>query len=100
MSPRDPTGGILSMASYFDQAISTRDGVVSSYSSRGDAADASTWPDISAPGEDIESARRPYLPICSTGLATNDGPALTDIGTFNTISGTSLAAPHIAGIIA
>lgn len=97
---QDPTGGILSVASYFDAGTGTRDGTVSSYSSRGLSSDTSTWPDISAPGEDIESACRPYLPICSTGLAPNNGPALTDLGTFNTISGTSMAAPHIAGIIA
>jgi subtilisin family serine protease len=97
---QDPTGGILSVASYFDQDTGTRDGTVSDYSSRGAASDPSTWPDISAPGENITSSCRVYLPICSTGLAPQNGPGPLDIGTFNTISGTSMAAPHIAGIVA
>ena len=34
---QDPTGGILSVASYYDQDTGTRDGVVSDFSSRGAA---------------------------------------------------------------
>jgi serine protease AprX len=97
---KDPTGGIISVASYFDQDNGTRDGTVSDYSSRGKAGDQSTYPDISAPGENITSSCRIYLAICSSGLDPRNGPGALDIGTFNTISGTSMAAPHIAGIVA
>ena len=91
---KDPTPGILSVASFFDQNTGTRDGTVSTFSSRGKAGDKSTYPDISAPGEDITSSCRVYLPICSSGLDPKDG------GDYNTISGTSMATPHISGIVA
>ena len=97
---QDPTGGIVSVASYNDLETGTRDGEVSDFSSRGKAGDLSTYPDISAPGDTITSSCRPYLVICSTGLDPQNGPGALDIGTFNTISGTSMAAPHIAGIVA
>jgi serine protease AprX len=96
----DPTPGIISVASFNDQGTGTRDGTVSDFSSRGAASDSSTWPDISAPGENIVSACRLYLPICATGLQPMNGPGPLDFGTYNVISGTSMAAPQITGIVA
>jgi serine protease AprX len=96
----DPTPGILSVASFNDQGTGTRDGSVSDFSSRGASTDQSTWPDISAPGENILSACRLYLPICASGLQPVDGPGPQDVGTYNVISGTSMATPQITGIVA
>jgi serine protease AprX len=87
------------VASYDDQGTGTRNGTVSDFSSRGAAGQPGTYPDVSAPGSNITSACRPYLVICSTGLDPHNGPGALDIHTFNTISGTSMATPHIVGIV-
>ena len=96
----DPTGGVMMVGSYNDQNTGTRDGSMSTFSSRGQKGDPTTYPDVSTPGQRITSACRPYLAVCSTGLQPQNGPAATDIGTFNTISGTSMAAPYVAGVVA
>lgn len=86
---KDPTGGVLMVANYDDNDSGTRNGSLAPSSSRGNRIDPTTWPDVSAPGTDITSTCRVTLSICSSGEG--------DVGT---ISGTSMAAPHIAGIVA
>jgi minor extracellular serine protease Vpr len=57
-------------------------GLISSFSSYGLAADLSMKPDISAPGGNIFST----YPL--------------ELGGFTSLSGTSMASPHVAGVVA
>ncbi|MFO1532644.1 MAG: S8 family serine peptidase [Thermoplasmatota archaeon] len=85
-----PKAGVICVAGYDDMGTGTRDGKVGSYSSRGAAAQPQTWPDISAPGSSVMSARPP------AGVTTGAGLNLY----YVELTGTSQAAPHVAAIAA
>ncbi len=81
-------------------AAANRNGIgMSSFSSRGDAENRDTWPDISAPGVDIWSAAaRATLIGGATGVGDLAGDELDYY--YLAISGTSMATPHVAGLVA
>lgn len=66
---------------------------VSYFSSRGPTADGRFKPDVVAPGERILSARASFR--------EDTDPSPSDLGThYVEMSGTSMAAPHVSGLIA
>lgn len=90
---QSPTPGVLGVANYDDAETGTRDAKLDSSSSRGLAGSPKYYPDVAAPGAHITSSCRPTMPICSGVDAAKDP-------NYGTISGTSMASPHIAGIVA
>lgn len=76
---------MVCVAAYDDRSTGTRNGTTADFSSRG--ADGQ--------GADITATCTPTKPICLTGSTSADDP-LNDA----VLSGTSMAAPHIAGISA
>lgn len=68
---------------------------VSSFSSRGLAVDGRIKPDVTAPGGSIVSTRSlPVSAVC------NQGPTPESQALYALCSGTSMAAPHVAGAVA
>ncbi len=92
----NPTPGIICVANYTDLDNGTRDGRIDSTSSRGRTDQPQHWPDISAPGTRIISTCRLTLPVCSAHRT----PVLDPPNLYSQLSGTSMAAPHVAGIVA
>jgi serine protease AprX len=94
---KDPTPGVICVASYDDEHSGTVKGNLSSFSSRGKKGDQTTYPDITAPGSNITATclqAAPGQAVCATGAETKWQP------NYGTISGTSMATPHVAGAIA
>jgi serine protease AprX len=85
------TPGVLSVASYDDQGSGTRSGQLSAFSSRGKRGNPYSYPDLAAPGSNILSTCPTHYPACPVPPA--------DRG-FHTLSGTSMAAPYVAGVVA
>jgi len=96
---KDTTPGVICVASYSDLGTGSLNGVMSNFTSQGPFNDASKYPDISAPGQEITSTCSTYLPICK-----NSDPFVPVDTAFQpyygTISGTSMATPHTVGAIA
>lgn len=95
----NPAPGIIGVANYDDSDRGARTGCLSSSSSRGAALVPSTWPDLAAPGRVVTStwALGPtYAPPADTqNTRSPDGD-----NNYRQLSGTSMAAPHVAGIVA
>lgn len=76
-------------------AAGDKSGVLADFSSRGVPGDALHHPDITGPGVDIVAAR------ATTGAIT---PPYTDDlqfgASYSSISGTSMATPHMSGVVA
>jgi serine protease AprX len=53
---KNPKPGVLNVANYNDENTGIRDGALAGSSSRGLASNASTWPDLAAPGSNITAA--------------------------------------------
>lgn len=71
---------------------------LASYSSRGPTKDGRLKPEVVAPGSAITSTLPPARSTLATGLL--GGSQTTQAVWYGPLSGTSMAAPHVSGVIA
>jgi serine protease AprX len=97
---KDPTPGVICVANYDDKGSGLRNGPLNTTSSRGLAGDPANYPEIAAPGTLITSTCLQAGPTQAICLGGDDDPAETDWQPwYGTISGTSMASPHVTGAI-
>ena len=94
---KDPTSGVICVANYDDDETGNADFELDSTSSTGRNGQPATYPDVSAPGSYITSTMMPTSGALYGSLVFPHpgwAPYYGDAG------GTSMAAPHVAGIAA
>lgn len=93
---KDTTPGVICVGGHYDGGTGDRDSRFYSATSQGPFGTPVSYPDIAAPGEDITSTCTAALPICKAiGTVENEYQPF-----YGTISGTSMATPHVVGAVA